>query len=125
MNVGVQNDVYAVHLLDLARTFAKYRGTWSLAPAMAGRPSILERRVSAMLNSRLDRRPLTRFSRWASVFVFLAIALPIAAFAQTSFGSVYGVVVDQMDRVLPGTAVIVTDSVRSIKHEVRTDRDGR
>jgi len=125
MSVGVEGGSYATHLLELARTFGKHRRTWFPAPAIAGRPSTLERRISAMLNSRLNRAPVTRSSRWMWSVALLAITLPIAAFAQTSFGSVSGLVVDQMDRVLPGTTITVTDGQRNVKHEVRTDRDGR
>jgi beta-lactamase regulating signal transducer with metallopeptidase domain len=125
MHVGVESGSYATHLLELARAFGKHRRTWFPAPAMAGRPSTLERRVSAMLNSRLNRAPITRSSRWVWSVALLAITLPIAAFAQSSFGSVSGLVVDQMDRVLPGATITVTDSERNVKHEVRTDRDGR
>lgn len=78
-----------------------------------------------MLNSRLNRAPVTRSSRWVWSVALLAITLPIAAFAQSSFGSISGLVVDQMDRVLPGTTITVTDDQRIVKHEVRTDRDGR
>jgi beta-lactamase regulating signal transducer with metallopeptidase domain len=125
MNAGVEGGSYATHLLELARTFGKHRRTWFPAPAIAGRPSTLERRISAILNSRLNRAPMTRSSRWAWSVALLAVTLPIAAFAQSSFGSVSGLVVDQMDRVLPGTTITVTDSQRNVKHEVRTDRDGR
>jgi beta-lactamase regulating signal transducer with metallopeptidase domain len=125
MNVGIEGGSYATHLLELARTFGKHRRTWLPVPAMAGRPSTLERRISAMLNSRLNRAPLTRSSRWVWAAALLAVTLPIAAFAQSSFGSVSGIVVDQMDRVLPGAMITVTDSQRNVKHEVRTDRDGR
>ena len=60
---------------------------------------------------------------WA--LAILAMTLPIAAFGQATFGSVYGVVVDPMDRLLPGTTITVTDTQRQVKHEVKTDRDGR
>ena len=125
MNVGVESGSYATHLLELARTFGRHRRTWFPAPAIAGRPSTLERRISAMLNSRLNRAPITRSSRWVWSVALLAVTLPIAAFAQASFGSVSGLVVDPMDRVLPDTTITVTDSERNVKHEVRTDRDGR
>lgn len=125
MNAGVEKDVYATHLLALARTFGKYRRTWLPAPAMAGRPSALERRIRAMLNHRLNRHPLTRVGRWVPALALLAITLPIASFAQSSFGTVYGTVVDPMDRVLPEATITVTDGARNVKHELRTDRDGR
>ena len=125
MNAGIESGLYATHLLELARTFGKHRRTWFPAPAIAGRPSTLERRISAMLNSRVNRAPITRSSRWVWSVALLAITLPIAAFAQSSFGSISGLVVDQMDRVLPGATITVTDGQRDVKHEVRTDRDGR
>ena len=125
IGAGVESDVYATHLLELARLFGKYRRTWFPVPAIAGRSSTLERRISAMLNSRLNRAPLTRTGRWGWTIALLTIALPIAAFAQSSFGSVTGTVVDQMDRVLPNVTITLTDAQRNAKHEVRTDRDGR
>jgi hypothetical protein len=60
-----------------------------------------------------------------SALALLVLTLSVAAFAQGSFGSVYGVVVDPMDRLLPGTTITLTDQQRQVKHEVRTDRDGR
>jgi TonB family protein len=122
---GVDSQAYATHLLDLARLFGRHRRTWLPAPAMAARPSTLERRIRAMLNVRLNRRPITRSGRWASVLALLVITLPIATFAQDTFATFSGVVVDPQDRLLPATTITVSDAQRNVKHETKTDRNGR
>src|SRR5947207_11051465 len=77
LNLGLPGTDYAAHLVDLARAFHEHRRTWLPAPAIA-RPSSLERRIRAMLNIRVDRRPLTRSARLTAAIAFLAITLPIA-----------------------------------------------
>jgi len=124
MNMGVRSHVYAAELLALARSFARHRQVWLPAPAMAARPSNLERRVRAMLSAHLDRGPITRRGRWASVFVLLAITLPIATFAQGGFVTFSGTVVDPQDRLLPAATVTISDARRDVKHETKTDRNG-
>ena len=125
MNMGVRSHVYATELLELARSFGRHRHAWLPAPAMAARRSNLERRVRAMLNARLDRGPITRGGRWASALGLLAIALPIATFAQGGFATFSGAVVDPQDRLLPAATVTVSDARRDVKHETKTDRNGR
>ena len=125
MRIGVESHAYATELLEIARSFGRHRQGWLPAPAMAARPSNLERRVRAMLNARLDRGPITRAGRWASTLALLAITLPIATFAQGGFVTFSGTVVDPQDRVLPGTTVTVSDMRRDVKHETKTDRNGR
>jgi TonB family protein len=125
MNSGVTSHVYATELLEIARSFGRHRQAWLPAPAMAARPSNLERRVRAMLNARLDRGPITRGGRWASALALIAITLPIATFAQGGFVTFSGTVVDPQDRVLPAATVTVSDARRDVKHETKTDRNGR
>jgi beta-lactamase regulating signal transducer with metallopeptidase domain len=124
MNMGVKSHVYATELLELARSFGRHRQAWLPAPAMAARPSNLERRVRAMLNTRLDRGPITRAGRCASVVALVAITLPIATFAQGGFVTFSGTVVDPQDRLLPAATVTVSDARRDVKHETKTDHDG-
>jgi len=124
MNTGVTSHVYATELLKLARSFGRHRQAWLPAPAMAARASNLERRVRAMLNTRLDRGPITRVGRCASALALVAITLPIATFAQGGFVTFSGTVVDPQDRLLPGTTVTVSDVRRDVKHETKTDRNG-
>ena len=125
MNIGVDSRAYATELLELARSFGRHRQQWLPAPAMAARPSNLERRVRAMLNARADRCPLTRRGRWVSALALLAITLPIVSFAQGAFSTFSGTVVDPQDRLLPAATVTVSDARRDVKHETKTDRDGR
>ena len=74
---GVPAATCATHLVELAREVRKHRRTWLPAPAMA-RPSHLERRLSAMLNPRTKRRPLTRFARFGSLGVLVPISIVVA-----------------------------------------------
>jgi TonB family protein len=78
-----------------------------------------------MLDTRLPRAPLTRAVRYGCLTAFLALSVPLAAIAQSQFGSVSGVVVDEMDRALPGVTITLGDAQRGTTYEVRTDREGR
>jgi len=125
MSIGITSHAYATELLELARSFGRHRQVWLPAPAMAARPSNLERRVRAMLNARLDRGPITRGVRLASALALIAITLPIATFAQGGFVTFSGTVVDPQDRLLPNATIAVSDARRDVKHETKTDRNGR
>ena len=124
VNLGVSGREYAEHLLDLARQFGRAR---EIVPAIAivPRPSSLERRVTAMLNARLNRGPVSRASRLATVGALLAVALPIALFAQTRFATLSGSVSDASGGLLPGVSVVATDTTRGIRHQVLTNSAGR
>ena len=74
---GVPAATCAMHLVELAREAREHRRTWLPAPAMA-RPSNLERRLSTMLNPRTNRRPLTRFARFASLGVLVLVSIVVA-----------------------------------------------
>ena len=84
LDLGIGGTSYATHLIDLARTFSVHGRTWLPAPSIA-RPSTLERRVRAMLNPQLNRRPVSMLRRAALAAFLLAIAVPIAAASQ-AFG---------------------------------------
>jgi beta-lactamase regulating signal transducer with metallopeptidase domain len=125
LGLGVEGTEYASHLLDLARAFRRHHRTFFPAPAMA-RPSSLERRVSAMLNRRLNRAPLTRSACIATVIALLTVALPIAglvASAQAT-ASFSGSLVDTVGRILPDTPMVLSDSQSHQKHEARSDQNG-
>jgi TonB family protein len=70
LQTGVDAKDYASHLLDLARTLKNSNRTWAPVLAMS-RPHHLERRFVAMLNSSLNRRPVTL----AKLFVIVAVAV--------------------------------------------------
>ena len=74
---GITAPDYASHLLAVAREDVRHR-TWSAAAAIAN-PSMLEGRIRAMLNQRVDRTPLTARGRWVAAFVSLVVAVAIAS----------------------------------------------
>ena len=74
---GVSAASCATHLVELAKEVRRHRRTWLPAPAMA-RPSHLERRLSAMLNPRRNRRPMTRLARCWSLSALVLVSIAIA-----------------------------------------------
>ena len=121
---GVDPTDYASHLVDLARTLNAGRRAGVPAMAMA-RPSSLEGRISAMLNSGLDRRPLSRAAQAATAAAFIAVTLSIAGAAQARFSPFSGTVVDQTGGFLPDTTLVLTNTASKARHEVHADRTGR
>ena len=71
---GVPPATYATHLVEIAREVRKSRRTWLPAPNMARR-SHLRWRLSVMLNSRTNRRPITRLARVGSLGVLAVSSL--------------------------------------------------
>jgi TonB family protein len=123
LNGGVAPADYASHLVDLARSFSAMRRASTPALAMA-RPSTLEGRVSAMLNSRLNRRPLTHATRMATLAALVALTIPIAVAAQNRFSTLSGTVTDQTNGYLPDTKLALANKSTSARYEVRTDHAG-
>jgi beta-lactamase regulating signal transducer with metallopeptidase domain len=74
LEAGVDAPTYATHLLEVAKGRSGYRRGFSPAPAIAS-PSHLERRVKAILNARLNRRPLTRLGRVAIVIAVVGTSM--------------------------------------------------
>ena len=124
VNLGVSGRDYALHLLEIARQFGRARNVYP-AVAILPRPSSLERRVTAMLNPRLSRRPLSVTTRFGTIAALLAIALPIALFAQNRFSTLTGSVSDPSGALLPGATVVAIDTTRDARHEVKTNRAGQ
>jgi TonB family protein len=118
---------YATSLIDLARALASRGRSASdiLASAMA-RPAGLERRIRAMLQPHLDRRPLSRVHHLAIAATLFALTFVIAGAAASAqdFASLAGSVLDQTDRVLPDVRLVLTNSSNRSKYEVRSDGDG-
>ena len=125
VNLGVSGREYAEHLLALARQFGRARHVSFPAVAIVPRPSNLERRITAMLNARLSRHPLSRRARLTTFAALLAVAIPIALFAQNTFVTISGSVVDESGAVLPGVEVSAIDLDRPTKRQVVTDGTGR
>jgi TonB family protein len=117
---GIDGQSYAAVLLGLARDL-KHGQDWLPAPAMARRSS-LNRRVSAMLNAHVNRRPLSAASRIVIVLAILGLTIPIAA-AQ-SFARLSGSVVDGQGLPLPNASLVLSNAERSSKYEVRSTATG-
>jgi len=123
LDLGIGGTSYASHLVDLARTFSVHGRTWLPAPSIA-RPSTLERRVRAMLNPQVDRRPVSRMRRAALAVILLAIALPIAAASQ-AVSTPSGTVADPTGRPLADAVLRLTPLGKSEQvFETRTDANG-
>jgi TonB family protein len=121
LHAGIEGSEYAAHLLDLARAFSSHR-PWMPAPAIA-RPSSLERRVSAMLNARVNRAPITRLARLGIAATLFAVAVAVAS-AQGAFSTFSGTVFDPLNGFLPGVTMTLTNTQSGAIHEIRSDRSG-
>ena len=122
LGAGVDATAYASHLVELARTLKGYHSVLP-APAMA-RPSTLEGRIIAMLNAGLNRRPLSRSGRIATVAMLLSLTVSLASLAAQRFSTFSGTLTDQTNAVLPNVAVGLTNKSSGAKYEVRSDRNG-
>jgi TonB family protein len=122
---GVDGTTYAGHLLELARILTSGRPATLPASAMA-RPSSLEGRVTAMLNTGLNRTPLTRLSRVSIAIALLGLTMSIAGLAaQSAFFTFTGTVLDSTNRVLPRSTVVLTNTDSQAKYEVQSNSTGR
>jgi len=121
LDLGFRGTSYASHLLDLARCFSVHGRTWLPAPSIA-RPSTLERRVRAMLNPQVDRRPISNQRRVAIAAVLLAFTLPIAVATQA--GAPSGTVTDPMGRALTDAIVRLVPTEGGQPIDTRTDGSG-
>ncbi len=73
---GISGSDYATHLLAVARQSVAQRHPWSPAIAIAHH-SMLEGRVRAMLNTGINREPLTVIARATTVALLVAITVSI------------------------------------------------
>ena len=124
LGAGVAADAYAGHLLQIARA-GRSNHRWAPAVPMA-RPSTLERRIAAMLNSARNRRALTFRALVASTCILVAATLTAAAFhaEQDRSARLGGTIYDGSGGVLPGVAVTLS-SADGVKASATTDAAGR
>jgi TonB family protein len=103
---GLPPQEYAEHLLALARLCRGSRSRWASAMPMA-HASTLERRITAMLDPRLDRRAVSRRAFALAGGLLLAVAIPVAAVrgAQTGPAALSGAIYDPTGAVLPAAAL--------------------
>lgn len=121
LDLGFRGTSYASHLLDLARSFSVHGRTWLPAPSIA-RPSTLERRVRAMLNPQVDRRPISNLRRAAIAIALLIMTIPIAGASQGNTPS--GTVADQMGRRIADATVRLVPTEGGPAIETKTDGNG-
>jgi len=127
---GVNGCEYATELIALARELALGRRPAVPALAMA-RPSGLQRRVSAMVNTQLDHTAGTWRSRLTSSLLVLALVGPVVSARPASPDDaavqviVSGVVVDPMGRPMPGVRIVATGADGRATWETHSDVEGR
>ena len=97
---GMSGAEYATHLLEVARESAQRRYPWSPAIAIAHR-SMLERRVRAMLNARVNREPLTILGRVTTVAVLAAATIFVGVVSLS--GNTEAPVAPTVSATSPGT----------------------
>jgi len=120
---GIAGDAHAAELLTIARAFAPSGHLWMPAQGIA-RTSTLERRVAAMLNEQVNRRPLSPTTRLGTVVALAALAVGIAS-AQGAFSSFSGTVYDPLNGLLPNVRMMLTNVQSGAKYEIRSDSSGR
>lgn len=121
---GVEARDYAGHLLHLARMCRASKLLGASATPMSH--SALEGRIAAMLNARLDRRPLSRRGAAAIAALLLAVALPTAALraGQNPPSELAGAVYDTTGGVLPAVEFTLRDASQ-VMSRVMSDASGR
>lgn len=125
IGLGVGGRDYAAHLLDLARQCRRFGSRWAAAVPMAN-PSTLERRIAAMLNPRLDRRPPSRGALLAVGIGLLLVTVPVAGLRARQSGPapLTGTIYDVSGGVLPGVQVTLVDA-NQVAATAASNADGR
>jgi TonB family protein len=125
LSLGMNGSDYASELLDIARALRPV--AWSPAPGMA-RPSSLQRRVRAMLNANIDRRPLSSARRVAIAAGALLAAMAVAgsgAAAQAVGSAFSGGFVDALNNAVPNVTLMLRNNATGERYTVRSDESGR
>jgi TonB family protein len=125
LEAGVSAPEYAEQLLELARTCRRI-GPASMSAVLMAHPSMLERRVSAMLNPRTRRGALSARGIAVTVLVLFGVTLPIAAFraGQHAPLPLAGAVYDATGAVVPQVELTLEDA-QQLKWQATTDAEGR
>lgn len=125
---GVAGTDYATHLVAMAREAGEHRTVWSPATAIA-QSSTLEERIRAMLNTGLNRKPLTMIARILTAVAVIVATLPIAAASASSrtrqaSASIAGVLYDQHSGLLPDVEISLTEDASGLARTARSDQAG-
>lgn len=120
---GIAPEAFAGELASLVRALKQPRAIALPAPAMA-RPSSLEGRVQAMLNTTLDRRPASRVTRGAVAALLFALALPVATIRAQAFYTFSGQLSDSTGRSLPNATLTVRNQATGQLSQIQSDAAG-
>ncbi|MEO8677527.1 MAG: M56 family metallopeptidase [Vicinamibacterales bacterium] len=126
LEAGVAPSDYAWHLVEIARACRPASPPVAAALPIA-RPSTLEWRITAMLNTRLSRTAPSRRTLAMALLVLLAVTLPVASFraaAQDGPLPFVGTVYDVSGAVLPAVTLTLEDAA-GVKQTAPTDGSGR
>jgi TonB family protein len=126
LETGIDGRAYAAHLVMIAQALRSPFRELSLPASAMARPSHLERRVCAMLNTELNRRPISWRARLATVGVLVGLTLGVAGVrGQSAYYKLSGTVMDSTGGVLPDTTLVLVNGTSGAKYEVRSDASGR
>jgi TonB family protein len=124
---GIEAASYAKGLLDLARTLENPSRNWSAALAFA-RPTNLERRFKAMLNPSVDRRVLSRRTRFLVAAIALLLLTPLAAVrlpAQETGNKFGGKISDPSGMAVANATVIMNNHKPNGIQMTTSDAEGK
>jgi TonB family protein len=110
LGCGIRPADYAAHVVALAREWRRPR--WPAVPALCiAHPSAFERRIAAMLNPEIDRRPLSGRTAAALGIALFTVMLAAASLraAQAPPAALSGTVYDATGAVMPGVAITLQD----------------
>jgi TonB family protein len=127
LGAGITGTAYASHLVDIAQASRRPVSSW--VPVMSiVRPSTLERRVAAMLNTRLDRQSPTWRTTILAVLALACVVLPAASLSLSAQDAgplpLTGRVYDSSGLVLPAVDVVLINE-QQVRWATVTDGGGQ
>jgi len=117
---------YAEFLLVLSRSLQHSNGAWSTSVAMA-QSSQLEARMKALLDPKLNHRPLAASRAMLITILAALLLIPVAALrvaAESASGSISGTVRDPSGAVIPDANVTLVNVEQKVKIAGRSGADG-
>jgi TonB family protein len=126
LNLGHPAAEYAEFLLMLGRSLRRLTPAWSTSIAMA-QSSQLEVRMKALLDPKINRKPLAASRVLFAAVIAIALLVPAAAIRATTqyaTGNISGTLHDPSGAVVPGAGVILISSETQTRIASRTGDDG-
>lgn len=126
LNLGHPAADYAAFLVMLCRGLRNITPAWSTGIAMA-ESSQLEVRMKALLDPKINHKPLAARRALIAAVLTVALLIPAAAIhatAKNGTGSISGIVHDPSGAVIPGAGVVLISSQTQTRIASRTGEDG-